>query len=258
MSLLAHAPAHVVDTSAPVGSGRMECGVCWYVYDPVVGDDVWQIETGVAFHDLPDHWRCPECDQEKSKFLPLDESCNDEGMEDHSDDVERIVDAYRRVDRDRMQDLPFRNSALKVEAVGFRDWGNELLGVIISPWFINLVLVPGENTDWSAHLHGDKVAYSLPSGVYEFIHGDLEDCGVIQSCSLMSPVSDLQDHETAHLIGEEVMRLMVSEAETEEDLSTPLLSAVAAPEPEPTPNIKEPITRRELFRGRREKSPQEE
>lgn len=50
---------------------RMECGVCWHVYDPAAGDPVWQIEPGVAFADLPQDWRCPECDAPRDKFLRL-------------------------------------------------------------------------------------------------------------------------------------------------------------------------------------------
>jgi rubredoxin len=48
---------------------RMECGVCWHVYDPVEGDPVWQIEPGVAFEHLPAAWRCPICDAPREKFL---------------------------------------------------------------------------------------------------------------------------------------------------------------------------------------------
>jgi rubredoxin len=40
----------------------LECGVCWWVYDPTLGDETWQIPPGTAFTDLPDHWRCPGCD----------------------------------------------------------------------------------------------------------------------------------------------------------------------------------------------------
>jgi len=50
---------------------RMECGVCWYVYDPAVGDPVWQIAPGTAFAVLPDDWRCPTCDAPQSRFLRL-------------------------------------------------------------------------------------------------------------------------------------------------------------------------------------------
>lgn len=47
----------------------MECKICWHVYDPAVGDDVWQVAPGTPFSALPDHWRCPECDGEREQFM---------------------------------------------------------------------------------------------------------------------------------------------------------------------------------------------
>lgn len=52
---------------------KLECKICWYVYDPALGDAVWQIPPGTAFTDLPPHWSCPECDSPKDGFLLLDE-----------------------------------------------------------------------------------------------------------------------------------------------------------------------------------------
>ena len=60
----------------PAGIGprtRLECGVCWTVYDPTLGDEVWQIPPGTAFADLPPHWTCPNCAGEKQRFLVLDD-----------------------------------------------------------------------------------------------------------------------------------------------------------------------------------------
>ena len=51
---------------------RLECRICWYVYDPSEGDEYEQIPEGTPFSGLPDHWRCPQCDAEKDKFLPLE------------------------------------------------------------------------------------------------------------------------------------------------------------------------------------------
>ena len=50
---------------------RLECRICWYVYDPEQGDDVEQVPPGTPFADLPDDWRCPQCDAEPDTFLPL-------------------------------------------------------------------------------------------------------------------------------------------------------------------------------------------
>jgi rubredoxin len=48
---------------------RMECNVCWYVYDPAEGDVVWQIPAGTPFGQLPAHWSCPNCSATKDRFL---------------------------------------------------------------------------------------------------------------------------------------------------------------------------------------------
>lgn len=56
-----------------VGPGaRLECKVCWYVYDPVAGDPVWQVAPGTPFAALPAHWSCPNCSAEQAQFLVLD------------------------------------------------------------------------------------------------------------------------------------------------------------------------------------------
>ena len=52
---------------------RLECKICWYVYDPKLGDEVWQIPAGTAFAELPEHWSCPVCDGKKQDFLLLDD-----------------------------------------------------------------------------------------------------------------------------------------------------------------------------------------
>ena len=62
-------------TSARViDSTRLECRICWQVYDPAEGDDIGQIPPGTAFSSLPDYWRCPQCDAGQDKFLPLPEA----------------------------------------------------------------------------------------------------------------------------------------------------------------------------------------
>lgn len=49
---------------------HFECRICWYVYDPAVGDEIAQVPPGVGFDRLPDDWCCPGCEAGKEKFLP--------------------------------------------------------------------------------------------------------------------------------------------------------------------------------------------
>lgn len=53
---------------------RLECKICWHVYDPAEGDPVWQIPPGTAFSALPEHWRCPVCDAGRDQFLVLQDA----------------------------------------------------------------------------------------------------------------------------------------------------------------------------------------
>lgn len=52
---------------------RMECRICWYVYDPAAGDGAEQVPPGTPFLELPSHWRCPQCDADPNSFLPLED-----------------------------------------------------------------------------------------------------------------------------------------------------------------------------------------
>ncbi|ANW03245.1 rubredoxin [Bradyrhizobium icense] len=55
------------------GGARMECGICWIVYDPADGDEATQIAAGTPFAGLPENWRCPNCDAPKSKFMAIED-----------------------------------------------------------------------------------------------------------------------------------------------------------------------------------------
>lgn len=59
------------DQGGIAADAKLECGICWQVYDPAEGDPVWQIPPGTAFVDLPERWACPNCDAGKEKFMLL-------------------------------------------------------------------------------------------------------------------------------------------------------------------------------------------
>jgi len=62
------------DTAREVLPGaRLECRICWHVYDPAQGDPVWQVPPGTPFAQLPAHWTCPNCAAEKAGFLLVDD-----------------------------------------------------------------------------------------------------------------------------------------------------------------------------------------
>jgi [NiFe] hydrogenase assembly HybE family chaperone len=103
----------------------------------------------------------------------------------------------------RMAGLGFCNPALAVEAVGFAPWEGHWLGVVITPWFINLTLTARDPAQWTSLALGAKRRYRFPAGDYEFIGAHDAIAGEYQACSLFSPVLEFDDQASAR----EVARL---------------------------------------------------
>lgn len=55
---------------------RLECRICWWVYDPVLGDETRQIPTGTPFSALPTDWSCPVCSGDRAGFLLLEDAAS--------------------------------------------------------------------------------------------------------------------------------------------------------------------------------------
>jgi [NiFe] hydrogenase assembly HybE family chaperone len=111
--------------------------------------------------------------------------------------AQRLEDAFRAIHASRMQGLPFVNDALQVEAIGFRRWEGRWLGVLLTPWFMNLVLLPDEPDKWQSVPVRGSCSYAFPAGVFDFIAGFEDGVGEFQSCSLFSPVFEFAQHEVA-------------------------------------------------------------
>lgn len=186
---------------------KLECGICWWVFDPAVGDDVWQIAPGVAFADLPAHWRCPSCDAEKHQFMVLGQGqerprrpAPDAQVLAMEKRVQDLATAYARV-AERMAGLPVYNAKLTLEVVGFRRWEDVYVGVVVTPWCMNLVRLPIDDAVEIGR-EGSKRRHSLPSGSYEFIAGILPGFGALESSSLFSPMEAFDDPSVARLVAE--------------------------------------------------------
>lgn len=108
----------------------------------------------------------------------------------------RLENAFRRIREERMQDVPILNPALEVEAIGLRDWQGLWLGALVSPWFINLVVLPGSGP-WHATAERESAWYAFPSGRFEFIAAVEPGIGEFHACSLFSPVLEFADHQAA-------------------------------------------------------------
>ena len=113
-----------------------------------------------------------------------------------------LTRAYDTIRATRMAGIPILNDALRVEAIGFHRWQQFWLGVLVTPWCMNLVLTPADAARWPALRIGEKSPHLFPAGRFEFIFGrePLIGAGVrgeTQMCSLFSPMFEFADHAGA-------------------------------------------------------------
>ena len=137
----------------------------------------------------------------------------------------RVEAAFRAIAAGRMRGLPLVNAALEVEAVGFAHWDAHWLGCLVTPWFMNLVLLPREAAAWPSVPAGDKVAYRFPAGVYDFIAGREEAIGEYQACSLFSPMLEFADHESARLTAQAALQALFDAANNDTAQASPAAPA---------------------------------
>ena len=64
--------SYLGDRARGPDTARLECKICWYVYDPAEGDAQWQIAPGTPFNALPEHWTCPQCEGRADQFMVID------------------------------------------------------------------------------------------------------------------------------------------------------------------------------------------
>jgi [NiFe] hydrogenase assembly HybE family chaperone len=152
-----------------------------------------------------------------------------------------LVAAYCEIDRRRGRDMPFYNERLGVEAVGFQAWDGHVIGVLITPWFMNLMLLPGESIDRATCTDGDVREWQLPSGKYRFVAGLLEGPGVCFSAALFTTVEVFPDQATARAVATEVMTRILADHRDRDSLGE--ADIVAG-----TDVLRQPVSRRGLLR----------
>jgi [NiFe] hydrogenase assembly HybE family chaperone len=111
------------------------------------------------------------------------------------DAVQNLANTYRRAAL-KVKGLPIYNPTLAVEAVGFREHEGRQAGVIVAPWFMNLVVIPSE-ADRTTWLPAGTVRLRFPSGEYDFMVQDLHGFGLVGTCALFATMHEFTDHEAA-------------------------------------------------------------
>lgn len=127
----------------------------------------------------------------------------------------RLMAVFAEIARTRMADLPICNPALTVDAIGFRRMPEgHWAGVMITPWAINLLCLPGNAEHWPHLAACSKHEWQFPSGLYEFTVAEEDTLGNYHLCSLFSPAMEFASHEQARLTALAAAHALFGEAVT--------------------------------------------
>lgn len=184
-------------------------------------------------------------------------------MTEESEQICQLLEhVFENIQHTRMHDVPLLNQELKVKAIGFEHWQQSHIGILMTPWMMNVLLLPQQDCP-STLRNGEKKMLALPSGDYEFVQAEEEDIGPYLSCSLFSPVFEFADQETFEQTAETALQAIMQAEHREvlgyeewpsdaEDTTDEIAAEPAQPtelvDAEPHPPEPEPVDRRGFFR----------
>lgn len=139
--------------------------------------------------------------------------------------ADAVEEAFFRIQREQMADVPILNPALSVEAVDFQRWQGHWLGIVVTPWCMSLLLLPGGADGWASTGDNRRRFVRFPAGDFAFLGSREPELGEYQSCPLFSPMAQF---------GAQAEARMTARAALVAVLQAPTSEAAAAPPPPQT------------------------
>ena len=152
------------------------------------------------------------------------------------DPTPALLRHFRVVLETRMSGLPFLNPDMAVAVVECQRVAGDWLAGVVTPWSLQLVLLPGGGSHWYDTAVGGRRVVALPAGELVFI-GDEGEASLpaFQYCPLITPVQHITDNEVATAIMRDAYAAVLTAPQPE----TPL--------PEPAPPVAVASTSRRAF-----------
>ena len=145
--------------------------------------------------------------------------------------ADAVEEAFFRIQRDQMSDVPILNPALSVEAIDFQRWQGHWLGIVVTPWCMSMLLVPGSSENWVSVGENKRRFIRFPAGDFAFLGSEEVELGEYQSCPLFSPMGKFSTQSEATMTARASMIALLTvpqaqadKAKTEKSADAPSLS----------------------------------
>lgn len=125
----------------------------------------------------------------------------------HANDPAPLLEAHFLERRELSDsDMPLTNSALQVKAIGFTKIEGDWVGIMVTPWFVRLLLLPGGGTLWGDIPDGQRRYLDLPGNTFYFTATEAPGIGPYQYASLLDRIDQVPDMATARHLADDALK----------------------------------------------------
>ncbi|UAB77845.1 [NiFe]-hydrogenase assembly chaperone HybE [Erythrobacter sp. SCSIO 43205] len=128
---------------------------------------------------------------------------------------QKVETVFNHIAETRMDGVPILNPALGVAMSEMQRFDAYHTGILVTPWFMNLLLFPME-AQASAMRVGQKRNIALPSGMYEAVWSHEDALGGYWSVSLFSPMFEFAEMDIAIETAKLSMEMMFTTPDEED------------------------------------------
>jgi [NiFe] hydrogenase assembly HybE family chaperone len=134
-----------------------------------------------------------------------------------SSPAEAVEEAFFRIQREQMADVPILNPALSVAAVDFQRWQGHWLGIVVTPWCMSMLLVPGSAENWVSTGENVRRFVKFPAGDFAFLGSAEAELGEYQSCPLFSPMGKFSSQSEASMTARASLIALLTDPQKAQD-----------------------------------------
>ncbi len=128
---------------------------------------------------------------------------------------QHFEEGFCQIYETRMKGLPIVNKRLNVNAGGFRRWGNDWIGRVVTPWSVLIIWACGNRDAWVKTKAGAEVTLELPAGEFGFLTAVDPILGEYRMLSLLSPMDQVEDQAAAELFADVALKTLLTVPEDE-------------------------------------------
>jgi [NiFe] hydrogenase assembly HybE family chaperone len=135
-----------------------------------------------------------------------------------SSPAEAVEEAFFRIQQEQMADVPILNPALSVEAINFQRWQGHWLGIVVTPWCMSMLLVPGSGENWVSTGENKRRFVKFPAGDFAFLGSEEAELGEYQSCPLFSPMGKFSSQPEATMTARASLIALLTAPQSEQSM----------------------------------------